>query len=169
MSGTLDLYELLEGMQPELDEGASYIFLTVPHDLAKRNTASIGEIVANHAIATFNEEEGLTVVVKSTFLQEHVLLAQEGGKLLGEDLKSFWKAFAEKEELPLMGHITMRIHSSLSAVGFTAAFSRALTETGISCNVFAGYYHDHLFVPAAAQSKAMTVLTALTKKSNKAQ
>ncbi|KPI89742.1 acetyltransferase [Leptomonas seymouri] len=169
MSGTLDLRELLKCMQPELDGEASYVFLTAPHDLVKRNVATIGEIVAKHAIATFNEVEGLSIVVKSTFLQEHVVNAQDEEKLLVEDLKSFWKKLSEEQELPLMSHITMRIHSSLSAVGFTAAFSRALTEAGISCNVFAGYYHDHIFVPAAAQAEAMSVLTALSKKSSESK
>lgn len=166
MSGTVDLCELLKGMQPELDEKASYTFLTVPHKLVKCNTAAIGTIVSNYAIATFREDEGLTVVVNSSFLQEYVLSESGTADLVSESLRSFWKAFAEKEELPLMSHITMRIHSSLSAVGFTAAFSRALTDAGISCNVFAGYYHDHIFVPEAAQSKAMAVLTALSKGSS---
>lgn len=167
MSGTVDLGELLKEMQPELDEAATYLFLTVPHNLVQQNAAVLGEILAHHAIATFREAEGLTVVVQSAFLEKHVLAASSATPpLLNEALRSFWKAFAEKEELPRMSHITMRIHSSLSAVGFTAAFSRALTDAGISCNVFAGYFHDHIFVPAEAQNKAMDVLTALSKKSS---
>jgi uncharacterized protein len=43
--------------------------------------------------------------------------------------------------------ITLRVHSALDAVGLTAAFSAALTDDGISANVVAGYFHDHLFVP----------------------
>jgi hypothetical protein len=107
--------------------------------------------------------------VRSSFLQEHVLSVQGASQLLSEELKSYWSAFAAKEDLPLMSHIAMRVHSSLSAVGFTAAFSRALTEAGISCNVFAGFFHDHVFVPVAAQSKAMTVLSALSKRPTETQ
>jgi hypothetical protein len=56
---------------------------------------------------------------------------------------------------------TLSIVSSLSAIGFTAAFARALGEAGISSNVVAGACHDHLFVPYALGQRAMDVLVAL--------
>jgi hypothetical protein len=43
--------------------------------------------------------------------------------------------------------ITLRVHSSLGAVGFTAAVARQLATTAISYNVVAGCLHDQLFVP----------------------
>ena len=57
--------------------------------------------------------------------------------------------------------ITLTIHSSLEAVGLTAAVSKALTEANISCNVVAAYYHDHLFVPVADAERAIDVLQNL--------
>ena len=57
--------------------------------------------------------------------------------------------------------ITLRVHSSLEAVGLTAAVSAALTARGISCNVIAGAFHDHLLVPAARLDDAVQALTEL--------
>lgn len=57
--------------------------------------------------------------------------------------------------------ITLTVNSDLVAVGLTAAFSRALSENGISCNVVAGVHHDHLFVPVEQAEQAMEALRAL--------
>lgn len=59
--------------------------------------------------------------------------------------------------------ITLTVHSSLAAVGLTAAFSTALADAGISCNVLAGFHHDHLLVPADRRDDALEVLAALTE------
>ncbi len=57
--------------------------------------------------------------------------------------------------------ITLEVHSDLTATGFTAAFSSALAAKGISCNVVAGAFHDHLFVPVEQADEALRVLTRL--------
>ncbi|AYD03048.1 ACT domain-containing protein [Neorhizobium sp. NCHU2750] len=59
--------------------------------------------------------------------------------------------------------ITMNVHSSLEAVGLTAAIATALTKEGISANVVAAYYHDHVLVPAGDATRAVEVLTSLSK------
>jgi hypothetical protein len=59
--------------------------------------------------------------------------------------------------------ITLTVHSSLEAVGLTAAVSKALTDANISCNVVAAYYHDHIFVSVKDATRALAVLTQLTQ------
>ncbi|MGW4565999.1 ACT domain-containing protein [Streptomyces sp. NPDC004561] len=59
------------------------------------------------------------------------------------------------------GWITLRVHSALHAVGLTAAVSQALADAGLSCNVVAGFHHDHLFVPHEHAERAVAVLQAL--------
>jgi len=92
-------------------------------------------------IFEMKEEEGITVVVSKEYAVEH--------NLTFEYIASW---------------ITLNIHSSLEAVGLTAAFSTALGENKISCNVVAGYYHDHIFVDANDAEKAMHILWKMTKK-----
>ncbi|WP_405013619.1 ACT domain-containing protein [Kitasatospora sp. NBC_01539] len=58
--------------------------------------------------------------------------------------------------------ITLRIHSALEAVGLTAAVATELADHGISCNVAAGFHHDHLFVPAGDAERAVRVLEELS-------
>ncbi|MGO2019037.1 MAG: ACT domain-containing protein [Psychrobacter sp.] len=59
--------------------------------------------------------------------------------------------------------ITLTVHSSLEAVGLTAAVSTKLTSKDISANVIAAYYHDHIFV---SNDKAEQALSALKELSN---
>jgi hypothetical protein len=59
--------------------------------------------------------------------------------------------------------ITLHVHSALDAVGLTAAFATALTAEGISANVVAGYFHDHLFVPEDRADDAMRALRRLSR------
>jgi predicted N-acetyltransferase YhbS len=62
--------------------------------------------------------------------------------------------------------ITLQVHSSLEAVGLTAAVSAALTEARISCNVLAGFHHDHLLVPVADADRALEILHELAARSS---
>ena len=96
------------------------------------------EVVA--AEATVSEDEGLTA-----------LLRREQADRLGiaYDYVAAW--------------ITLHVHSALDAVGLTAAISTALADAGLSCNVIAGYHHDHLLVPADRAAEAITVLSALSR------
>ena len=72
-------------------------------------------------------------------------------------------AAAERAGQPVLvtfAWLTLTVHSSLEAVGLTAAVSSRLAAMGIPCNVLAGYHHDHLLVPVDRVHDAMTALTA---------
>ncbi|HUS42458.1 MAG TPA: ACT domain-containing protein [Ilumatobacteraceae bacterium] len=56
--------------------------------------------------------------------------------------------------------LTLTVQSSLDAVGLTAAVSESLTAIDVSCNVLAGYHHDHLLIPLDRVDDAIAALTA---------
>ncbi|MFH6994219.1 ACT domain-containing protein [Flavobacterium sp. FlaQc-48] len=75
------------------------------------------------------------------------------------------KEIADKLKLDysvVMSWITLTVHSSLEAVGLTAAFSKALSAHNISCNVVAAFYHDHIFVNKKDVQKAMEILNSFS-------
>lgn len=94
------------------------------------------------ALATFREAEGITIITSETEAIEARLPVL---------FRAAW--------------ITLRVHSDLQAVGLTAAFSRALGDAGISCNVVAAAYHDHIFVPIESAQSALATLQALQRQS----
>ena len=95
----------------------------------------ITTIGSSDIIMFFREQEGFTVIIK---------------KELADSLKLEYSFVAS--------WITLIVHSSLEAVGLTAAFSKALSQEGISCNVVAAFYHDHIFVGKNDTDKAMIIL-----------
>ena len=80
-----------------------------------------------------------------------------------------WTAVARIEDATATGvrhegafaRVTLAVHSSLAAVGFLAAVTRALAERGIACNAVSAFHHDHLFVPVERADETMAVLRAL--------
>jgi uncharacterized protein len=92
--------------------------------------------------ATVQEAEGLTIIAKASALRG-----------VGYEVTSEW------------ARISLKIHSSLQAVGLTAAFATALGKVGVSANVIAGYYHDHIFVQWDRRHDAMSALLALSRSS----
>jgi uncharacterized protein len=93
-----------------------------------------------HVVASIREPEGLSVI-----------LPERAALDLGLPI-AFTAAW-----------ITLTVLSDLAAVGLTAAFSQALGQAGISCNVVAGVHHDHLFVPVEQAQLAMDALHALAR------
>jgi hypothetical protein len=93
-------------------------------------------------VVTVREQEGLTLVVP----EEQAVAA--GVPVL---FRAAW--------------ISLTVHSDLAAIGLTAAFSSALGGAGISCNVVAGAFHDHIFVPVEQAEHALAVLRTLQRTS----
>jgi hypothetical protein len=93
----------------------------------------------NDIISYFKEGEGVTIILSKTT--------------------------ADRFKLPysfVSAWITLRVHSSLESVGLTAAFSNALAAAGISCNVVAACFHDHIFVDIKDTQKTMEVLEGIS-------
>ena len=59
--------------------------------------------------------------------------------------------------------ITLKIHSSLEAIGFLARITTALADAGISVNPVSAFYHDHLFVPENRAREAMEILVGMAR------
>jgi hypothetical protein len=61
--------------------------------------------------------------------------------------------------------VTLRIHSSLEAVGFLARITARLAGAGISVNPVSAFFHDHLFVPEDRAEETVALLRGLSAES----
>lgn len=104
------------------------------------SVAADADLAGIPLVATFRETEGLTVIVAEAD-------ARHAG--IAPLFRCAW--------------ITLRVHSDLAAVGLTAAVAQALGAAGISCNVVAAAFHDHVFVPCDRAQDAMARLQALQR------
>ncbi|MBB6171574.1 hypothetical protein HNR23_001634 [Nocardiopsis mwathae] len=125
---------------------------TAEHDLTRlltgmRPELRPGRYVFTHAdrvpegvqpVVTVAEDEALTIVCRQ---------AEADAAGLAYDYQAAW--------------ITLRVHSALEAVGLTAAVSAVLADADLSCNVVAGFHHDHLFVPHTDGPRAVELLRSL--------
>ncbi|MEO1931127.1 MAG: ACT domain-containing protein [Pseudohongiella sp.] len=94
-----------------------------------------GDLDELQPIASYQEQEGLSLLLSKT--------AADSASL------SYNSVFCG---------ITLSVHSSLDAVGFTAAVVNKLASNSISANVIAAHYHDHVFVPADKAKLALALL-----------
>jgi hypothetical protein len=96
------------------------------------------KIDLSKVLGSFKEKEGTTLII-----------TKEYADLMGLSYNS------------IMSWISLEVHSSLEAVGLTAAFSKVLADANISCNVVAGYYHDHIFVLNQDAQRAIDLLKSI--------
>jgi hypothetical protein len=90
-------------------------------------------------LASFQEDEGLSLILEQTAADKAGLIYES-----------------------VFRGITLTVHSSLDAIGLTAAVVGELAEHGISANVVAASYHDHIFVPRDKAEQALKLLVALS-------
>ena len=131
-------------MRPRL-RPAEYVYVTVSP--AAVSDATVSEAVSASTVsdadgipaaARIDEDEAVTLVLTRT---------DADARGLDYEYVARW--------------ITLDVHSALDAVGLTAAFATALAAAGISCNVLAGYHHDHVLVDTDRASEAVSVLERL--------
>jgi hypothetical protein len=112
-------------------DDTEYVFCTFPE-------GKYGQFKHLRPIGSFSEKEGLTLIFPRN------------------QADNFGLAYST-----VLKMITLNVHSSLEAVGLTAAVANYLAEKGISANVVAAYFHDHIFVPAASAGLAIEALEQL--------
>ena len=110
-----------------------YVFCSI-------DSARYGDLPDLSPVAACVEKEGLTLVVPRNLADESDLAYES-----------------------IFKRITLTVHSSLDAVGLTAAVSTKLAEHDISANIVAGYYHDHIFVQTQRATHAMAALRELSE------
>lgn len=110
-----------------------YVFITLPR-------AGWKEVSCLDPVSVFREDEGFSLIVNRKTADSNGLSYDGVFRL-----------------------ISLSVHSSLEAVGLTAALSTALAGQGISTNVVAAFYHDHFFVPASKAELALKALTAANR------
>lgn len=111
---------------------ARYVFCSLPEQ-------AYGAHAHLSPLASILEPEGLTLV-----------LPMEEAEREGLDSNGVFRC------------IRLEVHSSLEAVGLTAAVSSALADQDISANLLAGAHHDHILVPEARADEALEVLRLLS-------
>ena len=120
---------LLATMKAELQQG-EFVFVSVSVSVSDDI-----EIPEDKILMKFREKEGITLIItKQVAMELH----------LSYEYVAAW--------------ITLKVHSALDAVGFTAAFSNQLASHNISCNVVSGFYHDHIFVDVEKGEVAVRIL-----------
>lgn len=109
-----------------------------PYVFCSLKNGSYGDLAEAEPLACIREEEGLSVVIPQP-QADRLHLSYDG----------------------VFQCLTLRVHSSLQSVGLSALLTKELAARGISANIIAGHYHDHLLVPAERASEALETVQNL--------
>lgn len=135
--GETNLASLIRSMSPSLDE-ETYVFGHIP---AKTDTdfQNILKLFVGIPVQMlFREDKGWTVITSQKVAEE-----------------------IQMQSVFPCKRITLRVHSSLEAVGFMTAITTKLTELNTGVNPVSGYYHDHLFVPLGKEQSVLEALKTM--------
>ena len=106
-----------------------YVFITFPQK-------KYGDLEYLNPIGFFHENEGITLVISEKMAKFHNL-----------SFEGIFKC------------ISLKFTSKLSSVGLTKKIATLLADKNISANIYAGYYHDHIFVPLERADEAFKLLS----------
>ena len=128
-----DLRALLKNLQPVLDEKK--------YSIGTFDEAQLMGIAnyIQYVIGIFREEEGITVI-------------------FSEEINDEMRRYTEKKLEGPFAKITMKVNSSLFAVGLLAKITECLAKENIPVNAFSAYCHDHILVPYGSGAKALAAL-----------
>jgi uncharacterized protein len=117
---------------------------------------SMSPVLSDETFVFVAAEKGIRELAR---LEPWALIAEgEGTTVILE------KGAADRSGLRYRGafrRLTLTVHSSLEAVGLTAAVAARLADGGISANVVAAFYHDHIFVQEERALEALRLLEGL--------
>jgi hypothetical protein len=132
-SGETSLHKIIQSLEPELSS-SDYVFCTISHASSTKEL-----LLSLQPWAIIQEDEGVTLIL-------------DHSRSTGVHPDQISSPYSR---------ITLRVHSSLEAVGLTAVVSQALATHGISANMVAGFFHDHVFVPKNRANEALVILRSL--------
>lgn len=136
MSGETDLAVLFSNLKVRKSDEL-YVFVScAAEDMPENVPKNLRENLA--VLMRFEEAEGTTLILTKSLAEQH-------------NLPYEFECYC----------LTLDIHSSLEAVGFMARIASLLAAAQIPVNPVAGFYHDHLFIPAKKADEALSLLQAL--------
>ncbi len=106
--------------------------------------AVYGDYAGLNPLCSYREAEGLTLIIERDIADN-----------------------ADIQYTSIYKLLTLKVHSSLDAVGLTAAVTTTLSNHNISGNVVAAYFRDHVFVPSDKAFEAIEVLKNIQGKNKK--
>lgn len=107
-------------------------------------------------------EYGFASIPDDSVISRDKVLAtfQENGRLAVIAPKEYLDSKEIENEGPY-AKLTIDVHTSLELVGLTAVMATKLAKNGISANVVAAFYHDHVFVQYNLRQRAIELLESM--------